>query len=265
MRRVLAGFLVGQLFGILLFILLACLACGQDPSGLDLPVERPTRAAPARARNPSTCAPLSPPPDPPPEDRDVDSPKFYGAEVKSENATIFYVVDVSGSMAYDVADYLSADGSLKKGNRLDRAKAELVKSISCLPENFKFNILAYDCSAYQWQPDLVPADAARKADAICWVETLEALGGTGTGGATALALGTKGLKLVILLTDGAPNCHLNDACGSWMDFEGHRKLIRNANLNPAIVNVYGIGAFGPFRKFCGDVASDNGGTYTDVR
>lgn len=241
---------------ILIALLLAstCFALDNQPdAGLDLPVDKPV-------------SPRSiPPPGGPHDDGDGDKPRFFGQEIKSENATVFYVIDISGSMAWDMASFIDATGAVRNGNRLDRAKAELVRSVTSLPENFKFDMLAYDCSAYEWRPDLVAASAANKADAVRWTMALEPGGGTGTGPATALVLRTKSLKLAVLLTDGAPNCFLGGLTGSLDDFEAHRRIIREANLNAAVVNVYGIGATGPFRQFCVDVATDNGGTYTDVR
>src|SRR5947208_17100100 len=103
------------------FLLLAscCFALDRpnDPT-LDLPVEKPL--PPGHYNRP---------PDPP-ENGDDGPPHFYGQEVKSENGTIFYVIDISGSMAYDRQEYLGPDGATHMGNRLDRAKAELVRSIS---------------------------------------------------------------------------------------------------------------------------------------
>jgi hypothetical protein len=237
----------------LLFAASTCLAADNPAdSTLDLPVDKP----PTKKTRPPVG---------PPEDTEDGRPHFYGQEIRSENATIFYVIDISGSMAYDLAEYVTPDGNVRTGSRLDRAKAELMRSVLSLPPNFKFDMLAYDCSSYVWQPDLVPANTPNKADAVRWTNALMPGGGTGTGPATALVLRTKNLKLAVLLTDGAPNCYLGGATGSLDDFDAHRRIIREANTNPAIVNVYGIGATGPFKQFCIDVASDNGGTYTDVR
>lgn len=232
-----------------------------DRSGLDLPVH------PEKKKKPSTQGrPLRDlPEDPPHVDWEDEPPKIFGQEVRSENRTIFYVLDISGSMAYDWADYVDSAGATRKGNRLDRAKAEIVKSVGSLPDGFRFDILAYDCSLYLWSPTLREADPAAKADAIKWTYDLAALGGTGTGPATAQALRTADVKLVILATDGQPNCLLNGTCGAWDSLEGHRQMIRMNNVNLAAVNVYGIGAFGEFRDFCRNVAADSGGTYTDVR
>jgi hypothetical protein len=239
------------------------------PKDLDLPIEPPPVKTP-----PNTPAP--PPDDPdknkgnpgdPPHNGDDKPPTIYGQELKSENDTIFYVLDVSGSMGWDEATYTAPDGSTRSGCRLDRAKAELAKSVMSLPENFKFDMLSYDCGYYPWSDDMVPADAAHKASALAWVDAQNPGGATATGPATAMGLQVKNNKLLVLLTDGAPNCGIGND-DDWMTAdtpEAHRRLIKQSNTNGCVINVYGIGATGDFKKFCMDVASDNGGSYTDVR
>lgn len=104
---------------------------------------------------------------------------------------------------------------------------------------------------------MVEATPANKQDGLGWVMGLQPTGATGTGPATAAALGDKSNKLVVLLTDGAPNCGANSD-------SGHRSMIRSANTQRAKVNVFGIAAYGSYRAFCQGVASDNGGSYFDV-
>lgn len=186
-------------------------------------------------------------------------PTLYGEEISSENDTLYYVIDVSGSMGW--ADfkgpYVTLDGTVKDGTRLDRAKVELTRSIMSLPPSFRFNIVAYSCFTYMWQPGLQPADDWHKGAAITWVNTLQPLDNTGTGPATALALGDKDNQTVVLLTDGEPNC-------PDVGVENHRKMISNQNTQHARVNVFGIRAYGQWRAFCQNVAADSGGSYIDV-
>ena len=61
----------------------------------------------------------------------------------SKTSSIVYVIDISGSMGWDMGQYTAPDGSTKTGCRLDRAKAELTKSVMSLPNNFKFNIVSW--------------------------------------------------------------------------------------------------------------------------
>jgi len=188
---------------------------------------------------PERTPPIPPEVDPPTENP---PPTFFGEEIDSESDSIVYVIDISGSM---------------RGSRLRRAKAELVRSVSALSDNFKFNIIAYTCSHRQWKRAMQDATDANKADATAWAEGLNANGATGTGPATAAALGDRDNMSVVLLTDGSPNC---GASGT----SGHRRMIRSANRQGATVNVFGISASGSYRSFCQGVAQDNSGSYTDV-
>jgi hypothetical protein len=222
---------------------------------LDLPLGKPARKGEHHV----------PPPDNPPQNGDDKPPTFYGQEIKSETDTVFYVIDVSGSMSWDMGQYTTPDGATATGNRLDRAKAELTKSVATLPDNFKFNMLSFDCSIYTWQAQMVPADAQHKAQAFGWINALRPMGGTGTGPAVADALGLKDNKLVVLLTDGGPNCGAGDGRTDDTTIQAHRVMIRTANSQNAVINVFGINATDRFKAFCMEVAADNGGSYTDVR
>jgi hypothetical protein len=229
---------------------------GQPDKTVDLPVGKPDFKG----------QPPKPPADPP-TNGDDKPPTIYGQEIKSENNTIFYVLDVSGSMGWDVGQYTAPDGSTKSGDRLDRAKAELVKSVTSLPDNFKFGMLSYDCSIYPYDGGAMePADASHKASAVGWIMSQQPLGGTGTGPATVQGLKAPNNKLVVLLTDGQPNCGAGNDYGNDQDLcNAHRSMIKAGNTSGCVINVYGIGATGMFKQFCMNVASDNGGSYTDVR
>lgn len=225
------------------------------------PMEDPYLDLPVDPHQPIITKPPLPPP-PPPKPPEI-PPSIYGKDLISENSTIFYVIDISGSMGWDMGQYTTPDGKTETGNRLDRAKAELIKSVISLPKNFKFNMLSYDCSVYPWLPELVIATDSNKQLALSWIRSLQPQGGTGSGPAVAVALNIKACKLYVLLTDGQPNC-------PWMEGEpqcipNHLKMIRENNSQKAIINVFGIGATGVCKQFCQDVASQSGGSYTDVR
>jgi hypothetical protein len=231
----------------------AVLAQAIDPD-LDLPVIDPKLADTIRPAAPPTAKK-----DPEPEPRDIPPPTIYGEEINAETGTIIYVIDISGSMGWGafMGSYATLDGQIKSGTRLDRAKVELRRSILSLPQSFKFNMIAYSCITYMWQPTLQQANDVSKSDALAWVEVLTPKENTGTGPATALSLYDKSNHLVVLLTDGEPNCGADG-------IEGHRLMISRANAHRATINVFGISAFGSWRSFCQQVASDSGGTYIDV-
>jgi hypothetical protein len=225
------------------------------PTDLDLPMEKPIYVAPT----PTPTPPETPIEDDGDEDdpRDEPPPVIYGEEIDSENDTLFYVIDISGSMVIDTQSYTGLDGQMMQGNRMERAKAELMRSISGLSPNFSFNIIAFDCGTRQWSQGMQQADDGNKASALAWTRSLQPTGATGTGPACALALNDKENMSVVLLTDGGPNC---GASG----FEGHRMMISNANTQGATVTVFGIAAAGSLRTFCQNVAADGGGSYFDV-
>lgn len=225
---------------------------------VDLPMDKPD----FKAQKP----PAPPAPSPPPQDpTDTEKPPtIYGHDLQSPNKTIFYVIDVSGSMGWDMGQYTTPDGQSAQGCRLDRAKSQLIQSVMSLPSDFKFNMLSYDCDVYQWQGQMVPADDGNKQAALGWINALQPQGATGTGPATSAALGDKNNMLVVLLTDGAPNCGAGDESGDDACLAAHRAMIDGNNTQHAVINVFAIGATDSFEAFCQGVASDNGGTCTDV-
>jgi len=224
---------------------------------IDLPVDQPQLKLPPQ--------PPQPPPPPTPVDKPNPPPTIYGKDLKSENGTIIYVIDISGSMGWDMGQYTTPDGKTANGCRLDRAKAELTKSVMTLPKSFKFNMFSFDCGVYQWQGGLVDATDANKSSGMGWISQLQPQGATGTGPAMSSALGLKDNKLVVLLTDGAPNCGAGDESGDSSCLRAHLSMVTGNNSQHAVINVFGIGATGEFKQFCMDVASQNGGNYVDVR
>ena len=232
------------------------------PADLDLPLTKPVLAAPP--------APVPDEGDDEDDPRDEPPPVIYGEEIESETDTIFYVIDISGSMDWDNQSYTTLDGSRATGTRMERAKTELSRSIMGLSQNFKFNVIAYDCGTRMWQREMKEANDANKAAALGWVRGLQPVGATGTGPATAQALGADRSNMsVVLLTDGAPNCGVPED-NNWYNWSesaviaGHRRMINNGNAQRATINVFGIAASGAYRSFCVAVASDSGGSYFDV-
>jgi hypothetical protein len=240
---------------------------------IDLPVTQPPLAAPQKPPQPPAPPPApTPPPATPqnptptaPPDPTTPPPTIYGKDLTSENGTCYYVIDISGSMGWDMGQYTAPDGSTQTGDRLQRAQAEMVKSVTSLPASFKFNMMAFDCETYTWQDSLQPADDAHKQAATGWINALQPEDATGTGPGMALALQLKQSMLYVLLTDGAPNCGAGDQSGDDSCIAAHLQMINQANTQKAVINVFGIGASGDFRQFCVNIAAQNGGTYTDVR
>lgn len=188
------------------------------------------------------------------EDGDI---PLYDEDVPAQGDSIYYVIDISGSMDWGTHTYTGLDGNTTTGTRLDRAKVELQRSIAALTEDFKFNIVAYQCQTTRWRSSRQEATPQNKSAASAWVRALRAGGATGTGPAVALALGDKDNKTVALLSDGAPNC---GASG----FSGHLNMILGANTQGAIIHCFGIGAYGQFENFLRSIAQRTGGNYIPV-
>lgn len=240
----------------LLFIVPISVAQG-SPSGLDLPVMDPTK----------TPDPNDPPKPPGWDDgielgpiafdgifdpRDIPPPIFFGEEIKMESDTLVYVVDRSGSM--------QAWSMRNRENRLLLAKQETNGSIEHLAQSIKFNIIFFDCSLRTWQPEPVPATYENKQAAMAWVNGQELGGGTGTAPAIVAALLFKP-GVIILLTDGGPNCPVQSSGGQPAWNEEHLRIIRTENTEGAPIHVFGIDAYWIFRDFCRAVASQSGGNY----
>lgn len=241
---------------------------------LDLPVW--PRATPppidaTRQLGPQQLSPVEPPP-PEKDPRDEPPPVFFGEEIDVEGGAIVFVIDRSGSMdepLRPVERGIGVDGQPvllgpDSPTRLEAAQRELVRCLSSLAPNLRFNVWAFDCTVTSWAYDLRAADAAGKASAIAWVEALRGGSSTGTGPAVARALAAhRECVSYVLLTDGAPNC--TGGNNYTADPPEHRRMIRDANAQGAAITVFGIAASGSYRAFCQQVAADSGGAYFDVQ
>jgi hypothetical protein len=198
-----------------------------------------------------------PPPPPPNED---EPPQIYDEDVPTKSDSIIFVCDISGSMDWGTSSYTGLDGNPTTGTKLDRMKVELIRAIQGLKDDFKFNIIAFDCDLRNWMPARVQATPANKASATGWVGRLRALGATGTGPAVCRALGEKDNFTVVLLTDGDPNCIGNRDAG----IPEHKQMILAADTQGAVIHTFGIGAYGVFEQFLRDLANATGGRYVAV-
>jgi hypothetical protein len=198
--------------------------------------------------------------------RDTPPPTFFGEEIDAEKDSIIYVIDQSGSMSLSIDPFEDQNGEIvTSGNRLDRAKAELKRSIGALPETFYFNVVFYDeCVSSCWSAKQ-QATTANKQAAFSWIDAIQPDGWTNTGLAVQSALTDKDNKAIVLLSDGSPNfvdCAMNYV-GS---FDTHKSMIRGENTQNAVVNTFGIGISNDndARTFMQQVASENGGSYVEI-
>lgn len=241
---------------------------GAGPSqGLDLPMTPTWVGGPQPYQAPEAAPePIPEQPDPDTDPRDTPAPQFFGEEISATTDSILYVIDQSGSMSIRAEPYEDLNNNIvSDGSRLDRAKAELKRSIAGLPENLFFNVFFYDeCVTQCFQSKMV-ASAGNKATAFSWIEAIQPDGWTNTGLAVQKALTDKANKTVVLLSDGAPN-FLDCAMQYVGGVDDHAGLIRSENTQGAVINSFGIGiaADPTSRAFMQRVAAENGGSYSEV-
>jgi hypothetical protein len=178
--------------------------------------------------------------------------------------SVFFAINLSGSMGWDMGQYTATDGSKKTGCRLDRAKNEAQRRILALPPDAQFDVLAFDCALTTWQPHLVTATRANKTMATQWIDTLQPQGAEGDGPAVSQALSDPETRHVVLFTDCKPNCGAGNQTGDLSCFEAHRQMIRQANTRHAVVDVVNIGGQGVMRETFVKIAAENGGTFLDL-
>ncbi|RMG16226.1 MAG: VWA domain-containing protein [Planctomycetota bacterium] len=239
-------------------------------SGMDLPMAPASLgSAPMNASLDPTPAPAPQPPQEQPEDgedpRDTPPPVFFGEEIDAETDSIVYVIDHSGSMSLSAEPFEDLDGSIRTGSRLDRAKAELKRSIASLPESFYFNVFFYDeCVSGCWGKKQ-QASPGNKQAAFAWIDAIQPDGWTNTGLAMQTALYDKDNRTVVLLSDGSPN-FIDCAMNYVGSFDTHKAMIRNENTQGATINTFGIGisSDNDARTFMQQVAVENGGSYTEI-
>ena len=207
---------------------------------------------------------------PEPEEDPVDveeedaPPRFYDEDIPTTSDSVIFVVDRSSSMELPIGTFLDLEGQpVSDGTRLDKVQVELIRSIRSLPENFTFNIVIYSECIDSWRSSRVEANVANKASAEGWVYAITPYGWTNTGGATAQGLNDHQNMVIMLLSDGAPN--FLDCAQSYVgDFDTHKRVIRAANTQNAIINCFGIGLDPDTRSFMQQVAAENGGTFREL-
>jgi hypothetical protein len=198
--------------------------------------------------------------------RDTPPPEFFGEEISTVADSILYVIDQSGSMSIKAEPFENENGQVvSNGSRLDRAKAELKRSIAGLPENFYFNVYFYDECTSVCFSQKQQASAGNKAAAFSWIDAIQPDGWTNTGLAVQTALTDKDNKTIVLLSDGSPNfldCSMNYVGSS----DDHANLIRTENTQGATINAFGIGISNDptSRAFMQRVANENSGSYIEV-
>ena len=203
---------------------------------------------------------------------------IFGLDLTGKN--IAFVLDVSGSMT--TTDPLPLDGgprprsvTRKDGviidesrERIFRAKEELVRVIRDLPDDKSFNIIAYSSDVKPWKENLVPADAARKRQAIDFIESLRAEGITVTDMALEYAFEDPIVDTIYLITDGAPTHQ--GSVGPGLPADAPR-LIAEILARAKVLNfrrgvrIFTLGFPGAEEDFLKKLSQEHNGKYRPIR
>lgn len=121
------------------------------------------------------------------------SPQFKTPEMERPKKTVVFVVDRSGSM---------------EGEKIEQARAALKFVLQNLREGDLFNIVAYDTGVESFRPELQRYNNRTRKEALGFIQSIYAGGGTNIDGALRTALSQlqdrRRPNYVIFMTDGQP-------------------------------------------------------------
>lgn len=148
-----------------------------------------------------------------------------------------YGLPASGEAARNIVYVLDVSPSMK--DRIARAEAELSAAMERLVPGERFNIVAFDAKTYPFQKQLVPATALNLARARQFLDDLkldvqeERGNGTNLQLALRVALQTKGVNAVVIVTDGEPTV-------GERNYATIARKARSLNANKARIDAVGL-------------------------
>jgi HEAT repeat protein len=195
---------------------------------------------------------------------------FYGIRTRSKR--IIYILDVSGSMNWELGAYAEPGQRPRMGpvgeRKIDQAIDELKTSITSLPKDATFNIVFYASDVDVWQKKLVVASPDNKKKAIHWAEAINADGATNIFNAIERAFqfagrGTFDSKYAVaadtfyLLSDGRSNR------GRVIDADAILLEVKRLNrFQKVVVHSIALGRDADF-DFMEKLAKQNGGKFIE--
>lgn len=217
-----------------------------------------------------------------------DPVRFFGTEVPAEK--VIFLLDISGSMA--IKDPMPEEtargsagprrgrtgvGSLKKKKkkekpaqseipdsrmRLKRVQKELIKVITKIPAQTRFNIITFNHKIGKFEKHLVPATEGFKARAIDFVRGFQPQGETYTDDALRAAFENSEVTTIFLLSDGAPRRN-NQLLPIQpiLDWVHEQNRFRRVRLNTVGFKQAGSN----LKKFMRLLAAQNHGHYEELR
>lgn len=221
--------------------------------------------------------------DKPREEEEGKTAVLFGMEITGIN--IVFILDISGSMLTSeltsededrlqkprtgVGENELLDELLRARRRIVRAKRELTKVVQALPDDKNFNIIIYSSKVTEWKGKLVPSTQDNKAEAVEFIEAIEAKGVTVTDDALARAFLDPVIDTVYLITDGAPT-HIGFKLGEALPPDAKR-LMRQIKADVKYwnylrgVRIFTLGFEGAEEEFLKKLSQDHRGRYVRIR
>ncbi len=214
----------------------------------------------------------------------IEPPNFFGQELVSQK--IVFVLDTSISMQEkdpkpEKTDGHNGDGKgegtsvndkdRKRGGlsedlpdsrmRLRRVQKELKRMVRELPKNFQFCLISFDKDVEQMSKFLIKALPDQKRRAIKFIERFDPKGFTSTDRALEAAFKVKGVRTIVLLSDGMPYRPIEPIDGAAL--LDHLDAINRFEHIP--IHTIGFRATsGSASTFLQELSRRSGGKYTEI-
>ncbi|MSR46220.1 MAG: VWA domain-containing protein [Planctomycetes bacterium] len=190
-------------------------------------------------------------------------------KLRFDSLKIVYVIDLSGSMLAAIDDHENTAPEPGK-SRADLLRREVKASISALPPDSSFNVIAYNDVVLPWSDKNQKASAENKKAVAEWLDGLVAAGQTNIFDAleTAFKISPHSVKdkwygttgdTILFLSDGGPTCGRTTDCAEIL-----REVKQWNETRRVTIHTVGIGAQ-VVELFLKDLAKQNGGQATFIK
>lgn len=181
-----------------------------------------------------------------------------------DSRRMLFVVDVSYSMQVKV---VATDG--QSLSRLEYVKRSLARTIDeQLDDDDRFNLMSFSDGPKLWRKELARGDSASKKKAIGWVEALALEGDTNYSDTLEAAFKVPEVDTIWFLTDGTPTTGRTTIGTEILGAVRTWNAGRNVRVNTIGFFAGDAASFnvvedkGSARRLLGDLAAQNGGTFT---
>ncbi len=166
---------------------------------------------------------------------------FYGVPVETDR--MIFVIDQSGSMS-----------SLSGGRtNLQVAVEQTLKVVRSLGKNARLNVILFETRIHPWQKQLVKVNANTRGALKKHLLSRRPMGGTNLYDGLEMALLTRGVDTIYLLSDGSPGS------GKFVQQEDILREVRKINRTRRIaIHCIAVGFDSPLMK---ELAAQNSGRY----